>query len=76
MAQLMLNTKHRLTQIPTDAPSMKKIISTIIATLVAMSFSSVVFAADATPAAPADATHAAVTEKTTTGSGLLLCFDS
>ena len=41
---------------------MKKVLSTLVAAIVALSFSAVVFAADAAPAvAPADATHAGMT---------------
>jgi type IV secretory pathway VirB6-like protein len=43
---------------------MKKVLSTLVAALVALSFSAVVFAADAAPAvAPADATHAGMEMK-------------
>jgi Spy/CpxP family protein refolding chaperone len=42
---------------------MKKVLSSIVAAIVALSFSAVVFAADATPAAPAAEAKPAVEKK-------------
>ena len=48
----------------TEESQMKKILSTLVAAIVALSFSAVVFAADTAPSvAPADATHAGMDMK-------------
>ena len=59
-----LKCNHYMNANLTEESQMKKVLSTLVAAIVALTFSAVVFAADAAPAvAPADATHAGMDMK-------------